>query len=77
MNRANLINSVHCCTFGSFCQFGQQDSMDVWRWSGNGSHNSHKMTLGVNWARLGSERDGEIDKEEGKNREGGRESLED
>lgn len=38
--------------------------------------NSHKMTLGVNWARLGSERDGEIDKEE-KEREGETESLED
>lgn len=41
------------------------------------------MTLGVNWARLGSERDGKIDKEEEKRREGGseregeRESLED
>lgn len=28
-----------------------------------------KMTLGVNWAMLGSERDGEIDKEEEKKRE--------
>lgn len=26
----------------------------------NGSHSRHKVTLGVNWAMLGSERDGEI-----------------
>lgn len=34
---------------------------------------SHKITLGVNWARLGSERDGEMDKEGGRERERGRE----
>lgn len=42
---------------------------------------SHKITLGVNWARLGSERDGEMDKEGGRERERERErerkSLED
>lgn len=43
--------------------------MDVWSLSGNGNHNVHKMTLGVNWAMLGSERDGEIGKEEEKMRE--------
>lgn len=37
--------------------------------SGNGSHNSHKITLGVNWARLGSERDGEINKKKERGRQ--------
>lgn len=34
---------------------------------------SHKITSGVNWARLGSERDGEMDKEGGRERERERE----
>ena len=73
MNRKNLFGYLHCCTYSSYCRSGQQDSMDVWSSSENGSHNRHKMTLGVNWAMLGSERDGEIDKEEEKKRAGGRE----
>lgn len=73
MNRRNLINSLHCWSFDSYCHFSQQDSMNFWSLSGNGSHNRHKMTLGVNWAMLSSERDGKIERGGEKVREGERE----